>query len=266
MIPEVTEIKYPDSRILKDIFKVVEYTQDEPIFRFRNGALNILEMDSSRVSMIHLSIPKELFDTWIISNPDPFCLNLNEVVEIFKNVRKNETVSLAKAKRNDADCINNNIKFTFDDMILKREFLTQTLEFDSQEEKFPILKKQGVKITLHINTFNDALKDHIDHFKFVTEKQGTSVYLKSYNDCMTEIKTTFQPDTYEIERNPDSEIKATFSVNYVKDFIKLLNPICKKIQINYATDEPIKISAIFTNPKTKGIILNWYLAPRIEVD
>ncbi|RLG97087.1 DNA polymerase sliding clamp, partial [Candidatus Bathyarchaeota archaeon] len=83
-----------DAKLLKDIIVAIATLIDEGTFEITSEAINLREMDPSRVAMVDFQWSKSLFDEYDCSQPTKICINITEMLKLLKRAGKGDSVEL----------------------------------------------------------------------------------------------------------------------------------------------------------------------------
>jgi len=256
--PQHGYIVWRDSQAIKNIFKLIHGVADECTFVMTPNALTLRIMDPSRVAMIDLVLPKEQCEEFTCLEDLKFCFNVESLLNrTLKNTYKDEAI------RFDVDVTP--ISETMRTRLIQkltRNFTIPLLEASAEEIPTPkITLPFHAKLVLeNLNTLFKDLEDHVvikGNIDGVTFEQNSDYEMEKFS-------TTLQKgdETVLDIRTSEPEVKATFSCSYLKEILKLLNPLTTIITLSFGTNLILEIDAEIVG---YGAI-RFYLAPRIETE
>jgi len=249
------KVVYEDAKYFRDVLKGLQLCGlDEATFQVTPEGLFFKAMDSSRVALVQLELPKCAFYEFEAAEEKRFTVNLEHLVKnTFKNIYKDDKVSL---------------ELTEDKLVvilrsdLDREFKVPLLENPEPEE----LPEPKIAFNCMAKVTVEGLK------KILNDAETEAVTLVANHDCLT-FKAVSDYDVYsvvlekgdqhllDLETKEDS-VKAAYSSEWLRSFVKALKPLVEFVEIFYATDMPMRLRV---DLKSGGALTFW-LAPRIEVE
>ncbi len=247
-------IVMPDALQVKNLFKLMNVLVDEGTFKLVPQGLTFRAMDPSRVAMIDIVIPREGCEEHLCTEEIKFCFSIERFVDkTLKNITKNDAIRL-DIQTGIVDKMNTRLTSK-----LTRQFSMPLLE--PSEEEIPTPKINfNYSAKLVLEDVNTLFKDLEDHVRIIGTQDGLTFEQKGDIEAFTVALPKGDETILNIEAK--EEAKATYSVSYLKEILKALNPLVDIVQVSYSTDMPIRISAEIEHLGT----VNFYVAPRIETE
>ena len=241
-----------DAKLLKDIIVAIATLIDEGTFEITSEAINLREMDPSRVAMVDFQWSKSLFDEYNCSQPTKICINITEMLKLLKRAGKGDSVELTL----DEEKRRLNIKLRGKYV---RTFSMPILEAAVEEVPTP-------KITFNVKAkiTTDGIKEAIEDAALVSdhvsiEANEEELIMRAEGDIMGATIEMRKGEGALLDLEVKEPSKATFSLSYLSDIIKAASATSEISTIEFSTDMPIKIDFPIREGK-----LTYFLAPRIE--
>lgn len=254
--PKKATIEWDNSQDIKKIFQLINVLVDEPTIYVTETGLEVKAMDPSRVSLIHVTLPKEgsnEYDaTELLDKQMKFAISVDYLLKrVLKNVYKDESIRFEIVQSGTDGKVTVILRGK-----LARQFEVPMLK-DTQE--YPPSPKVTLTHTskLVLEDVNALFKDMEDHVH-ITGTSDTLTFTSA--DDLGKFEVQFHiGDHATLNIECQQEAKATFSVSYLKELLKALNALADMMTLRIATDMPLEIIATLGN---KGTATTW-LAPRI---
>jgi proliferating cell nuclear antigen len=220
---------------LREWLESVRDFVEEPTLVKTDEGLRIVGMDPSHVILVDA-----VWKTSEIDIKQPVTVNANDVVKLLKGLDGEVDVKVEDKR----------LKIANDVFRLELPILDggggnvpkPKLSFEARLEVSAAELAKAVSKAAEVS----------DHCR-LTARDGELI-LSAKNDLYL-FEQTLKPEKFEAEK----EVKASFGLHYLEDILKTLKKITEKIEVEYANDRPIRLSA--ANEKLAVEIL---CAPRIE--
>ena len=243
-----------DAIQVKNLLKTISVLVDEATFKLTPKGLTLRAMDPSRVAMIDLVIPRESCVEHLCTEEMKFCFSIDRYLDkTLKNVTKNDAIRL-DIQTGLVEKLNTRLFGK-----LTRQFSMPLLEGSYEEAPKPKINFV-YSARLVLENVNTLFKDLEDHVRIIGTQDGLTFEQKGDIEDFT---TTLQKgDETVLSIEAKEDVKATYSVSYLKEILKALSSLTDIIEVSYSTDMPIRISAELEHLGT----VNFYVAPRINTD
>jgi len=249
------KLRIADAKFLRDMITVISTLVDEATFNISSEGIKLRAMDPSRVAMIDFEWPKTIFDEYLCDTPMKMCINVSEMLKLLRRAAKDESVELALDEKTGRLQIA--VRGRYD-----RTFNMPTLEATEEEVPTPkITFNVRAKATTH--GLHQAIEDVqlvSDHVRIEIDTEKMT--LRATGDLMGAVVELKKGSETLLDLEAKEPSKATFSLSYLSEIIKNASATSDIATLEFSTDMPIKID--FQQPKEGR--LNFYLAPRIEVE
>lgn len=236
---------------IRDMLKAINTTGEEVDFEIDPYGISTTIMDPSHVAMIEAKIPYSFFDRFDVLEETKFTVNIAEILKlVFKKSVKD---ALLKVQLEE-----DRILFELRDGITRRKY-ARLLE--SYEEEIPEPK---IFFNAKIRIMTDALKRIVEDIQvsehIQIETTADKVKFSAVGDLGREEVTLERYDDPILNLDAEGAQKATYTLDYLRDFIKSLKPLAEVVTLEYSEDMPIKIEVELPIPDAR---LVYYLAPCI---
>jgi proliferating cell nuclear antigen len=247
--------KMADAKFLKDMMGAISILVDEATFDLTPEGIKLRAMDPSRVAMVDFEWPKAVFDEYSCDENMKMCINISEMLKLFRRTGKDESVELSLDDKTGKLKIA--IKGTY-----SRTFNMPTLEAMDEEVPTP-------KVTFNVSakTTTQGLREAIEDASLVSdhvriEANDDKMTMNASGDIMGANIEFTKGDDVLLEMTAKEASKATFSLSYLSEIVKASVPTSEIVMIEFSTDMPIKLDF----QQEKDGKLKFFLAPRIEVE
>jgi len=248
------KVVYRDAKYFKEILKGLSSWFSETTFKSTPEGIFLEQMDTSRVMLAKLELPKYDFEEFETDVERYFTINIEDLVKnTLKNIYKDDQVILRLSEDRLLISLKSDMERKFSVPLLENP---EDLEIPQPKLSFTCVAKltvEGLKKILE-----DAKGDHVrlvgdsDGLTFTSDSDlvDYSVKLERGQDHLLDIET----------REPF--VKTSYSVNWLKSIVKALKPTSDIVTLRFGNDLPMEIQ---TSLRSSGK-LTVYLAPRIEVE
>lgn len=228
---------------------------DEAKIRLNDTGLHIRGVDPANVGMIQTDLTKNAFDAYTPSEQDVLGLNIERLYDFLKQADSDDTVTLALNPDSEK------LEVKINDSL---EFTQAPIDPDSirQEPDIPEIEYiSTIKVEGHDFNRGIAASDMVsDHVRMAVDADEKSYIMEADGDT-DDVELTLKDEEDLEELNADESGSSLFSLDYLKDFKKLVgNDDIVKIELG---DElPIKLHLQEDGHDNLGV--TYMLAPRIE--
>ena len=246
--------------IFKRVIDGIASLVDEGVLEFGADGMHFLSMDVSRVAMVSVSLPKELFESYQISGSAACSVKIALDFERFSKTLK----SLGLKKKDAKFSMSFDGNDALAQLIISRPsgvmVLQPVVDFEGEGN---INKPQvpfTASLTLRADRFSGAIKTLSEIADFVKISTDGTSGLKleaagSYAKAVDILKKE-QGDIFNAEVGKDTA--CTYSLIYLEKFVKFAG-IADKALLEFSTDLPLKL----TYCTAAGGNVEVWLAPRI---
>ena len=251
----------PKPEIFTCIFQHIRSLTDGLSLLFRPEGVYFQTMDSSRVSIVELTLPKEWFDVYIFTHPGDIVLGLNTSV-FFKilNVREKQQKIQMVYETDDSFAIH----FTSEDnTIFDKHFLCPLIDLDSEIMTIPDIDYTA-EFTLPSTIFStliQQLKTFGDTLDIECTEEKIQLAAKSSESGAMSVDVPID-DLNAFAINEGEELSMSFSLSCLHN-ICAFSKTAKEISIRMCNDYPLSIIYPISEENTH---LRLYLAPKIKED
>jgi proliferating cell nuclear antigen len=242
------------SQRFKDLLEALNVLSEEIAFTVNPEGLTATQMDPSHCAMFVLKMPSTAFERWDVVEEQKFSVNVTDLVKkILKNTYKDESVELSY----DPDRARLDVTLRSD--IVRRKDVP-TLEPSDEEVPLPkIFFKAHARIMLR--GLVKALKDFSGLSEHTTITfENDSLTLRQSGDSGSQSTPFEKYGDNLIALNYEEDTKSTFTESYLEKIVKAIQPLSEVVNLELATDMPIKIW-----PELELGTLDFYIAPCIGV-
>lgn len=249
-----SKVVYEDAKYFREILKGLSLWFDEDTFKVTPEGMFLEQMDTSRVMLAKLELPKYDFEEFEDDVERYFTVNIEDLVKnTLKNIYKDDQVILRLSEDRLLISLKSDIERKFSVPLLENP---EELEVPNPKLSFTCIAKltvEGLKKILE-----DAKADNVrivadtDGLTFTSDGDvvNYSVRLERGQEHLLDIDIR------------EAFVKASYSVDWLQSIVKALRPLGDIVTIYYGTDLPMQIQTHLTGSG----VLTVYLAPRIEVE
>ncbi len=242
-----------DPKTLKNIMDAIVSLIDEGPMEIDKEEVRVKAVDPSQIAMVSLTIPKDAFMEYDVTEPVIVGLNFSNLVKILNRARTGDKLELTLE--------DNQFVVKFISKKRKRTFHVPVIETRDIIRKEPNVEPEAV-VKMLCSAFKDSLKDavlvssymalEVHPDKFIFDAKGDSGKL------VIEIEKDDE-NIREFTCDLDS-VRASFSIQYLENIVKAC-PDTNVLELYLATNKALKIQY-----NIDKAALKYYLAPRIEMD
>jgi proliferating cell nuclear antigen len=239
------KIKLNEPLLLSKAIDLISELVTEVRLRVSEFGVSITATDPANVCMVNFKIPKSSFSIFE-SEDDALGVNLDNLKKILKRCGSGSALTLEK--------VDNQLEILIEDKI-KRNFSLGLIEIEREEKEIPNLE-YSASIEISSEDLISSIEDCSvvsDVCSFIVSEGKFIIESKEINSARTE----FSGDEVKIDAE---DCKSRYSLEYLGKFIKGAK-LFEKININFATDHPLKVGM-----KTEHVEMKFILAPRVETE
>ena len=237
---------------LKDSITIISELVNEARFKITKDAVELIAMDPANVAMVIFKLLSSAFTEYSIKDEVEIAINLNNLKQILKRAKSNDTVSL--------ELEDNKLKIQLKSNTT-RTFNLPIIELEEKEQKIPDLKFP-VTIIGDCEILNEAVEDA----SIVAESVAFEAESKKFNILaegdLSQVKVEIpEGDNIKIEVEGSSKVRSKYSIEYLKKMVGA-SKLSEKVEIHFNNDYPLKLEY----KELDKLMLAFILAPRVEND
>jgi proliferating cell nuclear antigen len=236
--------------VLKAVTKAMVALVSEARFHFKDDTLHSRAVDPANVAMVIVNVPRDSFEVYKVDEEKVVGVDVNRIYDISKSIKKGELVELILENET-------TLKVKFGSV----EYSVALIDPSAirKEPKIPNLELPA-KIVLDAGEFRKAISaaDKIsDHVIFRSDETG--FYIEAEGDVD---RITFHMSDAELIEFNRAEAKSMFSVEYLKEFMKVAGT-GDILTVYLGNNYPVRLIFDVADGKAK---VEYILAPRIEAE
>lgn len=249
----IMKLTLAEPKYLKDSIAIISDLVTEARFKINKEGIELVAMDPANVAMVVYKLLSSSFVEYNLEKEVELAINLNNLKQVIKRAKANDTVSLELGE-------NNQFLITFKGKNT-RKFHLPIIELEEKEQKVPELN-----FPVSINTAAANLSEAIEDADIVAESvsfEGDPNKLLIYAEgdlskANIEIK---KDDETSISCEKQDKIRSKYSVEYLKKMIAG-SKLADNVSIKFDNDYPLLIEF----KAIDKVSLQFILAPRVEND
>ncbi|MEM0042433.1 MAG: proliferating cell nuclear antigen (pcna) [Thermofilaceae archaeon] len=244
--------EFPDARDWRYLIESLETVIEEASFIADNEALRLRALDSSRIAMVDLYLPRESFSTYEIDEvPTRIGVNFDEFNKILKRAKADDKIICRVEGGRLKVTLSGKAERTFSLPIIS----TEGGELPVPKVTFDVTAK------MVSDTFRDSLKEAeliSDTIRFAGEQRELKLAARSDKGEWEAIFSMEKGSLIEYEVRQPSY--SSYSLEYLNDIVGKAYRISDLVTIEFSTNKPLCL----TFDIAAGGILRFFLAPRME--
>jgi proliferating cell nuclear antigen len=237
----------------KAVASAIKTLVEEATFDATNEALTFRAMDPSHVALVDLHWPNSSWVKYECDKPFKFSLRVEDLVKL---IGRSDTKDSVEISSTEEDAVA--VRFTNG---YKREFTIHLIESSMGTAPLPKLEFT-TKVTLTKTIFEKVLSDISvvsDQVTIQAAKEKLSFSGKS--DIGKAAIDLQKNDADVLDLKSDADDKATYSIDYLLNFMKSIGSVVDTLTCEFASKKPIRIEAKLNDQGTR---LVFFLAPRVS--
>lgn len=245
-------VTFSNAEELTSVVNAIATFIEEATFYFTPEGLRLRSMDPSHIALINLEWPNTAFEKYVCDQEYKVSVRMEDLQTILKAVEKKDKVEITLGEENIL-----HLKL-YDGY--KREFKIHLIEGEEGESRLPKVPfTTSAKIT--VKSLKKILQDISRISDQVTIISDPEKLLFNGKSEKGELSITLERGSGElIELNVKESAQATYSVEYLLDFVKAVK-LATYAGLDFASKMPIRLDF---SMEESGIKLEFYLAPRVE--
>ena len=244
---------FDNAKYFGGILNLLRKFKDEVHFKIDSEGLHVKELDTWHVAMIVLDVPKHCFLDLKVPEEKMICLNLKDLVKIFKKTSKNDLLTW----KTEEDHVT--ISFRGEDNI-NRSYKIPLIKAVYEDLPIPEVKNH-VEFTIDLPSLRKILESSVNDEITLTVDPKRNLKFTSKDEEDIEYSVEITPeDLIEISRNHPQKnhiITSTYKIEYLLKYVKALQPLARNVTISFTSDSPMKLTCKFRYEEKATI----YLAP-----
>jgi len=246
------ELHIKNLKDFNNILNAVGIMTDEMRMKFTETGLIIREMDTTKVAMVDIFIPRAKFEKYELSDGEQvICINPIELQKLTRRGKADSKVTL--------EVKNEKVEVRIFGEYTKHYKLPTLNPSEQKEYTVPNLQ-YNVQMTLVAETLKDAIEDvGLISNDLIFEVINDKLVLKA-TDGIRKAELTFTKESNSLLSllSPQKE-KSMYSTTFLMEIFKTCTPFSDVVKISFETNKPIIIDF-----KTQiADLLRYYLAPKI---
>jgi len=242
--------EFEEAKDFRAVVKGLKLLFDEATFTLDSGGLRVQQLDPPHVFMVRVRIPN---DSPCFSGDVRFTVSLNDMLAVLKRIYAGDVVILEVGDEDIMISLKGDLCRIFKVPRLGPAYRggdpptpmirhTATLKTTAKTLERIILDAREFSQYTDIRLYDDEAV-----FLALGDRTGYKVELDQHNDHVLEL------DVEECAR-------ASYSNDYLMDFIKFLKPLSPVVDLSLADDKPMKLEG----RSASGIEITFWLAPYVE--
>ncbi len=253
------------AEIFAGLFQHIKSFTEDVNIMFEKDRMYIQTMDSSRVSIIEMSLPAGWFDVYENKTPSTITIGLKSTI-LFKILNSREKTQSIRIEYNEQDTDRLFIYFSSDNKLeFDKRFEFPLMEIDNEimgipeiehQAEFTVCSQHFSSIVNQLQMFGDSMNIECSEEKILLSSNS-----QDQGKMMVEIKIE-DLTSFIIDEN--ETLNLSFSLNYLHN-ICLYNKIAKEVEIKLTPNYPLQvIYDLGTIEGGEKAEMKFYLAPKID--
>lgn len=242
-----------EPKYIKDSIAIISELVTEARFKITKDAIELVAMDPANVAMVVFKLLSSSFVEYDLSKDVEVAINLNNLKQVMRRAKANDTVSLELTSENKFDV-------TFKGKNT-RKFSLPIIELEEKEQKIPDLKFP-ITITTTAANLGEAIEDADIVAESVTfEGEKNKLMIKAEGDLSKASIEIKKDDSTTITADTQDKVRAKYSVEYLKKMVAG-GKLADIVSISFSNDYPLMLEF----KAIDKVNLKFILAPRVEND
>ena len=240
----------------KGFVNIVKTIVEEANLRISEDGIRVNTMDPSHVAMIDTTAKPGLFDAYTSDEKEePICFNVKDLGKFLDRMDKKEQITI-KTNREKAKMMIQGRKGG-----LTRRFEITLLEPMEEEVPAPKITFKS-KTRILTSRFERAIKDAdlvSEHIAFKAEKDG-EFSMSAKGELGSALSSWEKGSDEVLQMDTEEDSSATYTLNYLKDFMSALKPVADVLNVEFSDDMPLMLTAECSSTNLEAA---YFLAPCI---
>lgn len=243
-----------EPRLLKESVSIISDLVNEVTFKVDSDKIELVAMDPANVAMVIFKIVSSAFVDYKVEKPVSFSVNLDNLDQILKRVKPNDTLMI------ELDSKNNKLKIQIKGESSKT-FNLSLIDIDESEQKVPDLKF-NVKAEIPSMIFSESVEDMdivAESVALIAEANKLTIESEGrFNAAHVEIPGG---EGAVISMTKADKVLAKYSIEYLKKIIKGAK-LSDVAVVQFGEEYPLKVDYKVMDK----LMLSFILAPRVDSD
>jgi len=250
-----------NAEIFSGLFQYIKLFTNDININFESERLFIQALDSSRVSIFEVYLPKTWFDVYTINNENGAVIgiNTNNLYKVLHAREKNQRLTL---KMDDVTDDKLRLDMTSDNpTIFDKRFELPLIDIDTEMMSIPEMEYQA-EFSLPSNTFAtliDQLKLFGETLRIECSEERIQLFSESIDSGKMSVDIPID-DLISFAIEEDKQLDVSFALTYLHN-ICLYSKLANNVDISMTTNYPIRIQYLLDDSDAKIV---YYLAPKID--
>ena len=246
--------------LFSSLFQHIKVFTEQINIMFESGRMYIQTMDSARVSIFEIEMPRNWFDSYELENGKSVCIGIN-ISLLYKILSIRDSSQMIQLSL-DGELERLFIHFTSENKaVFDKHFELPLIDIECELMTIPTFESQAdltmcstnfANIVNQLKLFGDTLNVECTEEK-VSLTSTTQESGKMYVDINIDDLNSFAI-------NEGQELSLSFSLTYLYN-ICLYHKIAKEVEIKFTESFPMNITYYLGDENTK---ISFYLAPKME--
>jgi proliferating cell nuclear antigen len=243
-----------EPRTLVDSVNVMSEIVNEVRFKVDKEKIDLVAMDPANVAMLDFKLFSSAFTEYSVDEEKELCISLDSLKAVLKRVKPSDMVTL------ELDEEKNKLKVQMKSDNV-RTFNLALIDVEEKEQRVPDLNF-AVSIETTSMVFDEAVQDvDVIADAVILKVAGDSLVIEGESNMSNVNAMISKDDETKINLNSKDEIKAKYSIEYLKKIIKG-GKLAGKVKLQFGNDYPLRIDYFVQDKLNLGVIL----APRVAND
>jgi proliferating cell nuclear antigen len=240
-----------EPKYLKESISLISEIVTEATLKITSEAVQLVAMDPANVALVMFKLLSSSFVTYELEGPTNITLNLNNLKQVLRRVKSNDTLTL--------EIEENKLKITLQSTS-KRTFHLPLIDIDDKEQRVPDLSFLATIVT-QSSTLIEAVDDVDVVGESVNFAATQDTFSISSKGDLTKASVDIPADKATKIVCQEEGIKAKYSIEYLKKMMQGAK-LADVVQIKFSKDYPLRLEYIVQNK----LELAFILAPRVDND
>ena len=250
-----------NAEIFSGLFQYIKLFTNDININFETERLFIQALDSSRVSIFEVYLPKTWFDVYTINNETGSIIgiNTNNLYKVLHAREKNQRITMKMDDVTDDKIL---LDMTSENpTIFDKHFELPLIDMDTEMMHIPSMEYKA-DFSLPSNTFAtliDQLKMFGETLRIECSENRIQLFSESVDSGKMSVDIPID-DLVSFAIEEDEELDISFALTYLHN-ICLYSKLAKTVDISMTTNYPIRIQYLLDESDAKIV---YYLAPKID--
>ena len=250
-----------NAEIFSGLFQYIKLFTNDINIHFETGQLFIQALDTSRVSIFEVYLPKSWFDVYNIidENGAVVGINTNNLYKVLHAREKNQHLTMKMDDASDDKII---LDMTSDNpTIFDKHFELPLMEIDTEMMHIPSMEYKA-DFSLPSNTFAtliDQLKMFGETLRIECSEDKIQLFSESLDSGKMSVDIPID-DLVSFAIEEGEQLDISFALTYLHN-ICLYSKLAKTVDISMTTNYPIRIQYLLDESDARIV---YYLAPKID--